>query len=118
MILDVASMSQQKTIKTQQNMSMNIFMNHLKSGRVKISLEKMKRVILVPMSVLMKRNVLMNANMLSGLENVPLCRMLFLDPAVNGVKVRIPNFIGMSYFKFFGHEQFQKFCGMGRVFHQ
>ena len=89
MILDVASMSQQKTIKTQQNMSMNIFMNRLKSGRVKISLEKMKRVILVPMSVLMKRNVLMNANMLSGLENVPLCRMLFLDPAVNGVKVRI-----------------------------
>ena len=64
-------------------------MNPLKFGHVKISLEEMKHVILVQMSVLMKRNVLMNANMLIGLENVPLCLILFLALAVNGVRVRI-----------------------------
>ena len=80
-------------MKTQQNMSMNIFMNPLKSGHVKISLEEMKHVILVQMSVPMKKNVLMNANMLNGLENVLLCHMLFLAPVMNGVRVRIKCFI-------------------------
>ena len=72
---------------------MNIFTNPLKSGRVKISLEEMKRVILVLMSVPMKKSVLMNANMLSGLESVLLCHMLFLAPVMNGVRVRIRFFL-------------------------